>query len=267
MLPTLFTLGNGVCGLLAIMLITHRPPEADPVKALFWAAILIFLGMVFDFVDGYVARLTRQVSRFGAELDSLCDLITFCVAPMFIVLTFDSLLPQRLLWGIAVLYAMAGALRLARFNANKDFRASTDYFVGLPTPAAAGTIASFAIAWPALNQLAEPQLAVRTQALAEHLLNASMVFVPAMALVLAWLMTSRIRYPHLARQLARRRSFSKFVELIFALVLVIVLHELALPVILCYFVFAFPTHQLRLKLTGQLPPHEDVPAQELRVES
>jgi CDP-diacylglycerol---serine O-phosphatidyltransferase len=207
MIPTMFTLGNGVCGLLAIMLITNRPPGADAQTAMFWAAMLIFLGMAFDFIDGHVARMTRQTSRFGAELDSLCDLITFCVAPTFIVLKFDAVLPQRLMWGIAVFYAMAGALRLARFSANKDARAATDYFVGLPTPAAGGLIASFAVVLPGLEQLASSEMPERTQVLAASLLQGSMLFVPATALILAWLMTSHFRYPHLAKQLARRRSF------------------------------------------------------------
>ncbi len=257
-LPTLLTLGNGVSGLAAITLATSGYPDVVENRLVMWAALLVFLGMVCDLFDGQMARLTKQTSRFGAELDSLCDLITFCVAPTFIMLSFNGVLPTRLLWAIAAFYTMAGALRLARFNANKDEHKAPESFVGLPTPAAAGTVASFAIVMPALKNLTDPMMPEATQQLGNWLTSATMVVVPAVTLILAWLMVSRIQYPHLANELTKRRSFSQLVELLFAVILVIVLHELALPLILCYVVFAAPVNQLRLKALLQFEKSRSV---------
>ncbi|HHK42459.1 MAG TPA: CDP-diacylglycerol--serine O-phosphatidyltransferase, partial [Planctomycetaceae bacterium] len=197
-LPTVITMSNGVCGLLAIAVVTDA--DRDPIDRLFHAGLLIFLGMVFDVADGHAARLMKQTSRFGTELDSLCDLVTFGAAPAFIVMQFNQLVPQRLLFGIAASYFVAAALRLARFNVEKDFQAKTVFFQGLPTPLAAGTIASFAISVPSLQQLVTSEIAA-TKELGHQLRWLSMVVVPALSAGLAWLMVSRVKYPHLARQL------------------------------------------------------------------
>jgi CDP-diacylglycerol--serine O-phosphatidyltransferase len=168
------------------------------------------------------------------------------------MLTFSDVFQRRLLWGIGVLYAVSAFLRLARFNVQKNEHQATSFFQGLPTPAAAGMLASFAIARPALEQLAEPLMADPTRELGVQLISVTMVGVPLVTVALAWLMVSRIRYPHIARELARRRSFSQLVEVVFALVITVTLHELALPLLFCYFVFAPPVNQLRMRATGQV---------------
>jgi CDP-diacylglycerol--serine O-phosphatidyltransferase len=117
-------------------------------------------------------------------------------------------------------------------------------------------LASFAIARPSLEQLADPLLAETTQELGVQLISITMVGVPLVTVALAWLMVSRIRYPHIARELARRRSFSQLVEVVFALVIAVTLHELALPLFFCYFVFAPPINQLRQRAIGQVTTHE-----------
>src|SRR5580698_6435150 len=91
-LPTMFTLGNLVCGFFAIVIAsrvgTPQSPEGnlitDPSDCMF-SAWLIFLAMVFDALDGYVARLAKSSSEFGAELDSLCDMVSFGIAPAFLL--------------------------------------------------------------------------------------------------------------------------------------------------------------------------------------
>src|SRR5262249_35897720 len=87
-IPTLLTLGNGVCGFAAILCASRIPAGAsvgaDPNFAL--AGWLIIAAMLFDGLDGYVARLSRTASKFGGELDSLCDAISFGVAPAFLLL-------------------------------------------------------------------------------------------------------------------------------------------------------------------------------------
>src|SRR4051794_24280807 len=88
-LPTLLTLGNGICGFAAIayaskILPTATPEENDAYFA--WAGWFILFGMIFDMLDGYVARLSKTASDFGGELDSLCDVVTFGVTPAFLLL-------------------------------------------------------------------------------------------------------------------------------------------------------------------------------------
>ncbi len=263
-LPTMFTLANGVCGLGAITLATNHTPGVSQTDLTFYAGLLVFLGMLFDVLDGYVARVTRQTSSFGKELDSLCDMVTFGVAPVFIMLTFADAFQRRLLWGIGVLYAVSAILRLARFNVQKNEHTGTNFFQGLPTPAAAGVLASFAIARPSLEQLADPLMAEATQELGVQLMSVTMIGVPLLTVALAWLMVSRIRYPHIARELARRRSFSQLVEAVFALVIAVTLHELALPLLFCYFVFAPPVNQLRQRATGHVAPREGSVAEGVR---
>ncbi len=258
-LPTAFTLANGVCGLAAITVVTSHVPSHSQIDLAFYAAVLIFLGMVFDVLDGHVARMTHQTSQFGKELDSLCDVITFGLAPVFIMLTYDSLFQKRFLWGIGVLFAVSAILRLARFNVQKDEHAPTNYFQGLPTPMAAGAIASFAIAMPSLLELSDAVMPETTQRLGLRLFTITNLIVPAITALLAWLMVSRVRYPHIASELARRRSFSQLVELVFAVVAVITLKEFALPILFGYFVFAPPINQLRLRATSRFGRHTPEP--------
>ena len=143
-LPTMLTLGNAACGFGAITF-AAKWSGGDPALSLFIASCLIFLSMVFDALDGSAARLTKQTSEFGAQLDSLCDAISFGAAPAFLMLQFSQsrdLLHLRLLWWIAALYVACAVLRLARFNVETDEDDAHDSFSGLPSPAAAGTVRS-----------------------------------------------------------------------------------------------------------------------------
>ncbi len=158
---------------------------------------------------------------------------------------------KAVLWGIGVLYAVSAILRLARFNVQKNEHAPTSYFQGLPTPMAAGAIASFAIAMPNLIELTDASMPEASQELGRQLIAVTMFVVPILAGLLAWLMVSHIRYPHIASELSRRRSFSQLVELVFAMVIVITLKEVALPILFTYFVLAPPVNQLRLRATSR----------------
>ena len=129
--PTLLTLGNAACGFGAITFaakVTHSPSESVIYGPLFFSALCIFAGMLFDMFDGAAARLTGNTSELGAELDSLCDAITFGVAPAFLMLQFVNfpiwqeneyslpfIYPARLVWTIGVLYVLCAILRLARY--------------------------------------------------------------------------------------------------------------------------------------------------------
>jgi len=132
-LPSAFTLGNLFFGVYAMVAATRGD--------LIWAGWFIVFASVLDMLDGSVARFTRTGSRFGAELDSLVDAISFGVAPGFIVyLEFFAEAPWS--WILWLVYVTAVVVRLARFNIEQGGEAKR-YFHGLPSPAAGMTLASF----------------------------------------------------------------------------------------------------------------------------
>src|SRR6202790_2571741 len=178
-LPTLFTLGNIVCGFFSIVVASRverpqndlpvvsaelRSPTPlvvmefdpnDPTHNIMLSAWLIFLGMVFDALDGHVARLARTSSEFGAELDSLCDVVTFGVAPGFLLVKmcpYFAYYHPEAIWVIGAALPVCAALRLARFNVETPADDDHLRFNGLPSPAAAGSIAGFAILFYTLRQ-------------------------------------------------------------------------------------------------------------------
>jgi len=138
LLPTLFTTGNLVMGCLSIIMLLDGGERAALV-----CAAAIFAGAIFDLFDGMLARLTGSTSDFGAEFDSLSDLVTFGVAPAMLAYEYclSSLGPVGVI--AACWYATCTAWRLARFNSAVENRIGG--FSGLPSPAAALTVASFVI--------------------------------------------------------------------------------------------------------------------------
>lgn len=139
------------------------------------AAIAIFVAMIADGLDGRVARLTNTQSAFGAEYDSLSDMAAFGIAPALVVYSWSLTSLGKLGWLAAFLYAAATALRLARFNTQVSDK---EYFQGLPSPSAAGAIAS--IIWLG----------------AGYGVNGGMCAVPlaVLTITLAGLMVSTVRY-------------------------------------------------------------------------
>ncbi|HUO86872.1 MAG TPA: CDP-diacylglycerol--serine O-phosphatidyltransferase [Thermoanaerobaculia bacterium] len=140
LLPGLFTIGNMLLGFYAIVLGFRG--FVDGGYVLFgWGAILVFAAGILDGLDGRIARLTNTESDFGREYDSLADVITFGVAPA--LLTFFWGLHQlgRPGWLVPLFFLVCCATRLARFNVQTRV-VDSRYFVGLPTPAAAGAICS-----------------------------------------------------------------------------------------------------------------------------
>jgi len=107
-----------------------------------YAAVAIFIAMVFDGLDGRVARMTRTQSAFGAEYDSLCDMVSFGVAPALIAFEWAMKGMGKWGWIAAFVYCAGAALRLARFNTNLGV-VDKRYFQGLPSPAAAALVAGF----------------------------------------------------------------------------------------------------------------------------
>ena len=257
----MLTLGNGTCGLAALAVAVSDTLLWPEEQKLMVAGLLIFGGMLFDAFDGQVARMTNQSSEFGAQLDSLCDAITFGTAPAVIVWRYSEVLPHRLAWTIGVLFALCVLLRLARFNAEMKEDDAHDGFDGLPSPAAAGTIASFAIAVPHFTTLQSAENAEWIQQVAKFSLQASHYFMPLLAVMLAYLMVSRFHYPHVFQSLlSGRRTTHQIGHAIFAIVGLVVLHELILPLAFCYFAFAPPTRKLlgfKTRQASEGEPFED----------
>jgi CDP-diacylglycerol--serine O-phosphatidyltransferase len=248
-IPSLLTLGNVACGFGCITYVAKVGPEVATQNDLHFAAFLVFVAMLLDALDGPVARFAKQTSRFGAHLDSLADVISFGVAPALLMLTFSRVFHPRLLWMIAVLYVLCAVLRLARFNVTHDDDPSHDSFCGLPSPAAAGMVASLVIIDPGPIQLTNPEVTASAGHLGEFLLWVSSHSLPIVTLGVACLMVSRIRYPHVVNQLFRgRQSFQQLVKLIFAIVVVSVVHELAIPIVFFYFVIGSPLRALWSKV-------------------
>lgn len=240
-LPTLLTLGNGACGFAAIIYASrvgqHASAGFDPNFAL--AGWMILIAMVFDSLDGYVARISRTASKFGAELDSLCDVISFGVAPAFLLLKLGPAWEPRpilhqMLCGIALLYMICAVLRLARYNVDSDADpASKKRFRGLPSPGAAGCIASLAIVrgeLPNTLRLYWPHLDL--EILRESVERMIEVWAPLGALLVALLMVSRVPYPHVTKQVLRgRRHFSHLMQVILVAFVILLIRELALALL------------------------------------
>lgn len=240
-LPTLFTLGNLLCGFAAVyfgfkaMYDFGRNVSAGEVltannqllEQMFPSFIsigagLILAGIIFDIFDGMIARLTRSTTDFGGQLDSLADVVTCGVAPAILVLALMSrelvalnvnLSPTsghmlgRLVWVSAAVYVACAAIRLARFNvehAEVDF--DPTMFRGLPSPGAAIIVVAFLI----FHEQAAREGGVAIPP--DHVLAAIppgvlAYFVPALMISSGLLMVSRVPYRKLSASLRSRRPF------------------------------------------------------------
>ena len=132
-LPNLLTTGALFAGFSAIVQSTKGNFEL--------AAILIFVAMVLDGLDGRVARMTNTTSEFGIQYDSLSDMVSFGLAPALVLYEWSLHSMGKIGWLVAFIYAVATALRLARFNTHAADEKS--FFQGLPSPSAAGILAAF----------------------------------------------------------------------------------------------------------------------------
>lgn len=130
-LPNLLTLANLFCGMLGVVVMVSQQTE----QALRYSFILILAAGVFDFFDGFAARLTKQYSKLGAQLDSLADMVSFGVLPTLIAMKVYYLVGGYGWWSaVIMLIVLCAALRLAKFNISEDQKTE---FEGLPVPACA----------------------------------------------------------------------------------------------------------------------------------
>jgi len=262
-LPSLVTLMNGFCGFASILLASQGPdmvwrPLLLPKTNISYFALagyLIFLGMVADVLDGHLARISKSTSSFGAQLDSLCDVITFGVAPAFLMLKlvqahlhyFDfvnnqpAALSGRVVFLIAILYVMCAIIRLARFNVETSVEDAHLSFAGLPSPPAAGTIVSLVIF--------QQDLLPKITKWPEEFINASgfaaVWALPIITLLAGILMVTRIPYPHIVNRVLRgKKQFSTFLLVVFTVLLIIWNIQLAMALGFCVFVVYGLVHWL-----------------------
>lgn len=209
-IPNLFTSINMFCGFLSILSASEGNFN--------YAAWLIFIAAVFDALDGLVARLTNSSSELGVELDSLSDIVSFGAAPSFLL--YKTFFYSMSTWGIIIsaIPLIAGGFRLARFNIQL-VGFSKSFFLGLPIPSSALTIASFVLAF--YNDGYPKPISD---------------FITPMILVLSFLMVSNIRYetlPKISLKSIKEKPFH-FIFLIVAILLVVFMYKRGL-----FLVFVF----------------------------
>jgi len=208
-LPNLFTSASLFCGFYAIIAAIQGRYET--------AAIAILISCLLDGLDGKIARFTHTTTQFGTEFDSLSDLVAFGVAPA--VLAFQWALEPfgRFGWLACFMYLICGALRLARFNVQKE-TVEAKYFKGLPIPAAASLIASLFLFTSALGGL--------------H--GSRQILVIVLIYILSFLMVSTIDYLSFKEfELKNRKPFSVLVAVI--LMLIVIAYK---PKIMIFFLLA-----------------------------
>lgn len=265
MIANLLTLGNAVCGFIAIALIASGPRASEglPIE-LKWAAWLIFLGMVFDMLDGRIARSTGTTTELGAQLDTLADMITFGAAPAIVILQMHKLpdawpwhLPNWTLWCLSIAYFLGAVLRLARFTVeNVPDESAHLCFKGIPTPGAAGMVASLTVFYFYLKDFKQPELVKWLPAGWKEPLQASADVIPGilpvLALVLGYTMVSnRLRYMHVVSRFLSRRTFDAFAYVTFGLVLLVALPEITLPAVFLVYLLSSPAQHLAERLRAR----------------
>jgi CDP-diacylglycerol--serine O-phosphatidyltransferase len=216
-LPNLLTTAGLFCGIFSIAQTLHG--------FYFNAALAVIGAMVFDILDGRVARLTRTTSRFGEEYDSLCDLVSFGVAPGVLIYVW-ALIPWAA-WGwlATALFVCCAALRLARFNVTAT-RHDSGFFVGLPVPAAAGSLASIVLMYSYIGRSGLPD---------KHIALLLVTYA------LATLMVSTVPYPSFKHlKLHRRQPLWLLVVAILGLKFVIARYELVFFVASAFYLMTGP---------------------------
>ena len=238
-LPTVLTLGNLACGFVAIAKLVDAlhlaavdggvfdPAFGTQVVAAAW---FIVGAMLFDALDGRVARMMNQASAFGSQLDSLADVVSFGMAPALMAKvvyehSLDALgknFHAGIVTLLSALFLMGAALRLARFNVATDLDESAhDTFSGLPSPAAAATIVTACLfAFRGRTELGLD--AATADAVGTWTLRA----LPGLAAALGVLMVSNVRYVHLFQRYIRPRTrASTIVNMVLLAWLVVMFHE------------------------------------------
>lgn len=269
LLPNLFTAGNMLCGFLAIKncieaRFTSLTPEgrAEHYNMAVW---FILFACVCDLFDGRVARATKRESLFGAEFDSIADTVSFGVAPAlmacFLVIKPEVTANVQLVtWLLAFIYLLCAGVRLARFNVltnplvpGNEKRAAGGDFVGLPSPAAAGMIASLVLVLS--DMMVSPGQKDPFEQAVQHW---PWVLLPVM-LVISFLMISNVRFPSFKKlDWTARAKTRGFILIIILGAVVFRYPQYSFPaVFLGYVVYSLFRHAFLLKKSEMDPAPDD----------
>ena len=253
-LPNLLTAGNLFCGFVALTKIVEADIPAGDFSQIKLALFFILLACIFDLFDGRVARMGGVESPFGREFDSLADLISFGVAPAFLVhrVVLRDVFVGHPAWGwfIASIYLLCGAFRLARFNCLAAQPGGSKEFLGFPIPSAAGLVASLTLLVIQLNEN-EKSLG-------------NWKYLPAVVLVLlSAMMVSTVRYPSFKS--LGLRSTSTFTKAIIAALFIgsiLVLWETILYYVLpgfftVYLVYGFVRPRISRRIRYEIEEEEE----------
>jgi len=254
-LPNLLTAANLICGFVALTKIVEADISTGNFAQIKVALGFILLACIFDLFDGRVARMGGVESPFGREFDSLADLISFGVAPAFLV--------QRVVlkdvfeghpefgWFIASIYLLCGAFRLARFNCLAAMHeGNAKEFLGFPIPSAAGLVASltlFMIWWD------EKDFAT----------GKWKYCLPVLLLFLSWMMVSSVRYPSFKTlDLRATRTFTKTLVAILFLGSILIFQEKILVFVLpvfftAYLLYGFIRPRISRKIRHEIEEEEE----------
>lgn len=218
-IPNLFTIMNMFCGFLSVI----NSSEGN----FYYASILIILAGVFDALDGLAARITKSASEFGVELDSLSDLISFGIAPAFLIYKIKLYVFLEIGVLISAFYLVTAALRLARFNVQLIGFEKT-HFSGLPSPLGAMTVASFVLTFydNSINQF----------------VNESGLYFVLLSIAIGFLMVSKIRYeafPKLTREGIRKNFILILFMLASLLIALISKGKAIIFLLILYILFGF----------------------------
>ena len=213
----LLTIGNGVCGFAALVKLSKIEVASDGTllnpENLVFAGYLVLLGMLFDAFDGKVARMVKGSTELGAQLDSLCDLVTFGLVPAFMIVQMNLDGSPRwlnMVWFFSLAYFLGALLRLARFNVeNAPEEEAHLCFKGLPSPAAAGCVASLVIFQGYVLKAEQAEL----KWLAEYVPVETMIayvgavnyLLPFLGVILGFTMvSSRLKFEHIGSRIFGR---------------------------------------------------------------
>jgi CDP-diacylglycerol---serine O-phosphatidyltransferase len=259
-LPNLLTAGNLFCGFIALTKIVEATPGAPGFSdAIRLALFYILLACICDLLDGRVARLGGYESPFGREFDSLADVVSFGVAPAFLVhrIVLDDVFQNypKLGWFIASIYLICGAFRLARFNclADKAGSGGGKEFVGFPIPAAAGYVASLTLL---LLWAEDHDYTKFRESYVRYLLPALLVFLSLM-------MVSQVKYPTFKKlDFRATRTFPKMVAIVLVVGFFILLWDKLLLFVLpamftLYLVYGFVRPFISGRMRHEIEEEDD----------
>ena len=263
-LPSLATLGNAVCGFGAIYVCHLNVHDAgtDPWTVGFAehrflvACYLLLLAMVFDALDGRLARWARHTTDFGGQLDSMADMLSFGAAPAMIALALFKyeapdapLFVGRLVWAMGAIYVSCAAIRLARFNViNEHGEQAHMSFLGLPSPGAAAAVIGAVLIHQELRETYNPIADGTWKEILKGLAHAVVYTLPALTLAAGLLMVSAFRFPHLVNKYLRgRRSIGRLIATLLFLLLLVTIHRYTIGVAAIAYAIGVPLWFLWLR--------------------